>query len=515
MLHYILQVICFQLSFLLVYEFLLKKETFFSYNRFYLLITPVLAFFLPLLRIPVLAEAVPQNARILLPEVWIGAAGNETISLPAVILGTPQSAALDWVSIVYLTGFSITLFLFLRKYLSLNRLFRFNSSASETKGFRLIEIPDSRIACTFFNTIFLGKEFSAVERKQILSHELVHVRQKHSFDLLFFELLKIFFWFNPLVYLYQSRLATLHEFIADADVVRTTAKKDYYNQLLNSAFNTQNISFINQFFNQSLTRLSLFGRSFVLSSGGQVKKRIVMLQKSKSKAIFKFKFLALVPLMLVMLSYVACSEESTKEGGETAKIENATVSIEVGELQNLTSEERAEIVNTFEEMSQDAGFNKVKVTDGKKTVTFNGESKNSATDILAGAGKNTSDQQALDKIPFAVVDEVPVFPGCANLTSNEDRKSCMSNKITEFVNKNFDSNEAKKYAAPGINRVIVQFRINKEGKVVDVRARAKTPELEKEGIHVIESIPQMTPGKQKGQPVSVMYSLPIIFQNAQ
>ncbi|MFZ0489519.1 MAG: M56 family metallopeptidase, partial [Salegentibacter sp.] len=301
MLHYILQVICFQLSFLLVYEFLLKKETFFSYNRFYLLITPVLAFFLPLLRIPVLAEAVPQNARILLPEVWIGAAGNETISLPAVILDTPQSTALDWVSIVYLTGFSITLFLFLRKYLSLNRLFRFNSSASETKGFRLIEIPDSRIACTFFNTIFLGKEFSAAERKQILSHELVHVRQKHSFDLIFFELLKIFFWFNPLVYLYQSRLATLHEFIADADVVRTTAKKDYYNQLLNSAFNTQNISFINQFFNQSLTRLSLFGRSFVLSSGGQVKKRIVMLQKSKSKAIFKFKFLALVPLMLVML----------------------------------------------------------------------------------------------------------------------------------------------------------------------------------------------------------------------
>ncbi len=164
MLHYILQVIFFQLSFLLVYEFLLKKETFFSYNRFYLLITPVLAFFLPLLRIPVLAEAVPQSARIMLPEVWLGAASNQAIHLPAVILETTQPMAVDWITIIYLTGFGITFYLFLRKYISLNRLFRF-SSTSETKDFRLIEIPDSRIACTFFNTVFLGEEFSEAEKK--------------------------------------------------------------------------------------------------------------------------------------------------------------------------------------------------------------------------------------------------------------------------------------------------------------------------------------------------------------
>ena len=459
MLHYILQVIFFQLSFLLVYEFLLKKETFFSYNRFYLLITPVLAFFLPLLRIPALAEAVPQSARIMLPEVWLGAASNQAIHLPAVILETTQPMAVDWITIIYLTGFGITFYLFLRKYISLNRLFRF-SSTSETKDFRLIEIPDSRIACTFFNTVFLGEEFSEAERKQILSHELVHVKQKHSFDLLFFEFLKIFFWFNPLIYFYQSRLAMLHEFIADAEAVKTTAKSKYFDQLLNSAFNTQNISFINQFFNHSL-----------------IKKRIVMLQKSKSKAIFKFKFLALVPLMLVMLTYVACSEVSD----DTAK------------------EHAAE-------------------TSAANAIADRPEAK-SPKKSAAGAEE---DQQDLDKIPFAVIDEVPVFPGCAELQQNDARKDCMVASITKFVNTNFDTNAVKPFSKKGVNRILVQFRIDQTGSVTDVKARAPVPGLEpenrrvleKEAIRVVESLPQMVPGKQKGQPVSVMYSLPIIFQNA-
>src|SRR5690606_18085237 len=150
------------------------------------------------------------------------------------------------------------------------------------------------IACTFYRTIFLGDQLTEAERQQILSHELVHVKQKHSLDLVFFEILKIIFWFNPLIYIYQNRIAILHEFIADAAVVKNAEKRNYYEQLLNSAFNTNNISFINQFFNHSL-----------------IKKRIVMLQKSRSKTIAKLKYLVLVPVMLLMLTYVACSEDKT------------------------------------------------------------------------------------------------------------------------------------------------------------------------------------------------------------
>ena len=322
------------------------------------------------------------------------------------------------------------------------------------------------MACTFYKTIFLGDQLSEAEKTQILAHEIVHVQGKHSLDLVFFEIFKIVFWFNPLIYIYQNRIATLHEFIADAKVVKTSNKGSYYEQLLNSAFNTQNISFINQFFNHSL-----------------IKKRIVMLQKSRSKTIAKFKYLMVVPLMFVMLTYVSCStsEENPSE------IKDVSISTQ---LENLTQSVKAKGELSEEEM-----------------VRF----KELLAITLEGNKLNKSASYGSD-VPFALIDQVPLYPGCENLASNEEQKKCMSQKITDHVMKNFNSEVGKGLTGTGVNRVIVQFKIDKEGKIADVKARAASPELEKEGIRVIESLPQMTPGKQDGKDVNVMYSLPIVFQ---
>lgn len=292
---YILQVVLFQLLFLLVYELLLKKETFFSYNRWYLLLTFIASLLLPLVKIEALSTIVPAEAitdfsNILLPEVYIGT-GAENVQYHPVVEVRPAGFQINWWIVAYAVGIVMSLFLLFRKYRNLRRMFKFRA-VSIAKDVKIIEVPNSTIACTFYKTVFLGDKLSIEERQQILSHELVHVKQKHSLDLIFFEILKIIFWFNPLVYLYQSRITTLHEFIADATVVKSVEKKNYYEQLLNSTFNTTNISFINQFFNHSL-----------------IKNRIVMLQKSKSKTIAKFKFLIVVPLMMLMLIYVACSED--------------------------------------------------------------------------------------------------------------------------------------------------------------------------------------------------------------
>lgn len=115
-------------------------------------------------------------------------------------------------------------------------------------------------------------------------------------------------------------------------------------------------------------------------------------------------------------------------------------------------------------------------------------------------------------VPFAVIENVPVYPGC-NGNSNVELKKCMSDNIAAFVNKNFDM---KKIDAlnlpPKIYRSAVQFKIDKEGNVVDVRARADIPEIENEAVRVISNLPQMKPGKQRGKEVGVLYSLPIIFK---
>ncbi|MFV8226415.1 M56 family metallopeptidase, partial [Christiangramia aquimixticola] len=239
MLHYILQILFFQLFFLLGYEIFLKKETFFNYNRIYLLVTPILAFVIPWLRLEFLVEAVPPTARLIIPQALTTTPGIYSEQLPTVVVNGEKGIQLNWWLITYLLGLLVSSFLFLKKYRNLRKLFNYKQVSRE-KDFRIIEIPNSNLACTFFNTVFIGDQLAEDEKQHILSHELVHVKQKHSYDMIFFEFLKIIFWFNPLLYIYQSRIAGLHEFMADEEVVKNTERRSYYQQLLNTAFNTQN-----------------------------------------------------------------------------------------------------------------------------------------------------------------------------------------------------------------------------------------------------------------------------------
>src|SRR5690606_9657688 len=156
------------------------------------------------------------------PEVFIGSgAGVKSVEhLPEVVIETSAAAFNPWM-MIYLLGVAISLMILLKKYSSLSRMFRFKKIAAEAYV-NIIEVPNSTIACTFYRTIFLGDKLSETEKHHILSHELVHVRQKQSLDLVFFEVLKVIFWFNPFIYIYQNRIATVHEFIADAAVVKVS-----------------------------------------------------------------------------------------------------------------------------------------------------------------------------------------------------------------------------------------------------------------------------------------------------
>ncbi len=119
-----------------------------------------------------------------------------------------------------------------------------------------------------------------------------------------------------------------------------------------------------------------------------------------------------------------------------------------------------------------------------------------------------------DEVAFVVIENVPVYYGCNEKLSNADLKNCMSKKLVKHVSANFNTDIATNLGLPdGRVRINVIFKINKEGKVVDIQARAPHPALEKEAIRVIGLMPDMDkPGYQKGKPVIVPYSLPIVFQ---
>jgi len=115
------------------------------------------------------------------------------------------------------------------------------------------------------------------------------------------------------------------------------------------------------------------------------------------------------------------------------------------------------------------------------------------------------------EVPFAFIENVPTFPGCEK-GNNAAKKKCMSNKITKFVQRKFNAELAGELGLTGKQRISVVFKIDKNGNVIDVRSRAPHPRLEKEAARVINLLPKMKPGKQRGEPVKVSYTLPIIFQ---
>lgn len=114
-------------------------------------------------------------------------------------------------------------------------------------------------------------------------------------------------------------------------------------------------------------------------------------------------------------------------------------------------------------------------------------------------------------VPFAVIENVPVFPGCENLTNNDERKACFQKKMQEHVMKEFHYPEvALELGIMG--KVYVQFSIDSKGYVNGIRTRGPDKLLEKEAHRIVAALPKMTPGMQRGKPVRVPYSIPVNFR---
>ena len=442
MIHSLLQILIFQLLFLAVYDLLLKKESFFGLNRAYLLLTPLLCLALPFISLGFIQQNIPEGYLMQMPAVMLGEVSSGAGKNSITWLLTLKS--------IYILGVVISSFVFFFKVYKILKLRSAGVSGSfEGVDFRIL--PNTDAAFSFFNTIYLGEKISEKNKKNIIAHEKVHIKQKHSLDLVYFELLRIVFWFNPLVYLFQNRLSILHEYMADAGVTKHNSKKQYYQNLLSEVFKTSEISFVSSFYKQST-----------------IKNRIIMLQKSKSPKVKLMKYLVLLPILGIILTYTSCSDTTENLQQNEQQITNQDL---------LPPAPPPPPAHPLPPPPPPPPSQK---SDGENVGVL-----------------------------FSVIEKVPVYPGCTG--DNLSMKTCMSTKIAEFVNSNFNTELANDLALSGRQRISVQFTIDKTGKVAEVRARAPHPKLEAEAIRVVKMFPRMEPGEQKGEKVGVLYSLPIVF----
>jgi bla regulator protein BlaR1 len=504
MINYILQVILFQVLFLAIYDFFLSKETFFIKNRWYLVSTPMLSFLIPFIKIPSFQRAVPQELVILLPEIVL----NPDMVIQQTIQQNNFKESINYINILFWVGVVLFSVLFLIKLVKVINFIR-KHQVIRQDDFNLILIPNETKAFSFFNYVFLGESIKEINREKIIQHELVHARQKHSLDLLFFELLKIIMWFNPMIYFYQQRITLVHEYISDAIVGKSENKETYINNLLSTFFQVENISFINQFYKQSF-----------------IKKRILMMTKTQSKKMNQIKYLLLIPVLMCMLFYTACSDNhgnSKKEIQTLYRINNDNlISFKGNRISYLDNfiggkptEEMIEI--SFEDLSKNEkeqynnDLKSFKKEYNKKVDYTNNDrffkmpnGRISVGLILEGLISMSKDINEINEISFLEMEKTPIFPGCEHRDFD-----CFFKELDNHFTANFNMDIIDDiFISSGKKKILVDFSIDTKGEVVDVKVKSPHLVISEEVKRVIYSLPKMSSGEKFGIPIKAKYSLP-------
>ena len=443
-----------------LYMLLLRRDTFFSWKRFTLLGIYAAGWLLPLTE-----PGLWHDGNEAVAELYINLGLIDIQGVPTAPTEKSLLASIAWSELllwgVYLCGVSILLVRLLVQLISICRL-RLRSTTVYINKVKILEPTKPQPPFSFFGWIFLSpSRHTPEEQQEILDHELAHVHQHHSIDVLLTELHCIVCWLNPIVWLMKHEVRSNLEYLADARVLaQGHNRKGYQIHLLALSYPMAIANLYNHF------------------NVSPLKKRINMMNKKKSSNAGILKYLLILPLCaLISLVINADAWAATLPQQEKKNVtySGTVVYTDGNKLANV----RIRYNNAQMLAEEKQRTNMVVVL--KAPVP--------SMDELA--------QKGTDHV-YQVVDEMPQFPG--------GNRAMMA-----YIGQNI------KYPAEAVakgieGRVLVQFVVNKEGDLQDIKVMKSIDSLlDQEAIRVISSMPKWTPGKLKGEAVNIQYVLPIQF----
>ena len=434
-------------AFYLIYILTLSKDTLYSRNRIYLLISSMLSLVLPFI---VIETSRPIDIKFfgkVLSEVFVYSSGEPNgIQVPA----ESKITGMQIINSVYVSGllffglkFFINLleltFLIIRKRTSFTNIIKFNGY--DTSGFSAL------------GYIFINSGLSPDEEHEIIRHEQNHLDKYHFIDIVFIEIIKIFQWFNPAIHMADRSLRAIHEFQADEGCLKKGIAILNYQQLL-----------MNQVFNSKI-----FGLKNCFSNPRLIKKRMIMMTRQRSNSLANLKLLLVLPVVIFVLAAFSSSSEKLQSGLSGEKNSFPGVTAPSGSLNGINL---PQILPPPPEQ--------IKVRPAPKE-------KNQ----ISSDNFSTSE-------PFVVVEEMPLYPG---------GPEALLKHIAENV---IYPETAKQNNLQGrvIVRFVVTAEGKAGGASV---LKGVSPELDNEAIRVVNSLPEFKPGRQGGKPVPVWYMVPITF----
>lgn len=285
-----------------IYNFLLEKEKMSVFNRFYLLGSLIISFAVPFMKIELNQDLTQHN---LLPNAI------QTIQGNAIIINQKSNNLPIFLWSIY--GIITTLFVirFSKNIYEFIQNIKANSTQKFENGV-LVLIEEKILPHTFLNYIFINKndyENRKIEG-ELFAHELTHVRQKHTLDVLFIEILKTIFWFNPILIFYKKAIQLNHEFLADEKVVKAYNNVPFYQSLL-----LEKASWNSNFYLAS-------NLNFLVT-----KKRLIMMTKTTSQSRALLKKLAVLPA-LAGLIFFSCAGKTNSKNNEPIVVEGYNTEVQ-------------------------------------------------------------------------------------------------------------------------------------------------------------------------------------------
>ena len=308
----------------LIYILLLEREKMHRFNRFYLLFSIVFSLTVSFITIKTPSPVVTVNELVappVLTNIVATLKGLDNLSHPDNSTKLTNSTTSDlnktqvltpvkennpWPNILlgfYIAGTVLLLFRFIRN-LSVLLITAAHSKKVSYHGAILVLTRDNALPHSFLNYIFIDQEkFElGVIEKEILQHELTHMKQKHSLDILLVELIMVFAWINPLLFLFRKAIMLNHEYLADDAVVNTFNNAESYRLLLFNTVSQNNNLVLSSPFNYLIT-----------------KKRLIMMTKNTSRKVSILKQIALIPLIATigfLLSTRVIAQDKPKQEHE-------------------------------------------------------------------------------------------------------------------------------------------------------------------------------------------------------
>ena len=515
------------IAFYLVFKLLLSKETFHTFNRWVLLLVMVVSILLPWLKVTTAEPTAIAEGMISLESI---------IASAEVVNDDTQEglSAIQLLFIIYIIGIAV---FFLREVVSVVRLFRLirrgtpltaEQAGVSQHGVRVVVMKNEIAPFSWFRHVVLSEKDFRENPREILTHELAHIRLGHSWDVAVCNLLIIFQWWNPAAWLLKRELQNVHEFEADEAVInRGVDAKQYQLLLIRKSVGERLFSMANNLNHQSL------------------KKRITMMTTKKSSPWQKAKVLVALPM--AALAVVAFANPDVERVAEQVETESQAVvekaKADVAGVETAAEQQSAEKQEVADEQGKNVSVKGVVVQkeDGNPivgvAVTVRGTKIGAVTDVdgkfhidnvpvgswidvfmidceigsLQVTEQNASnlhfviayDGPSSSKSPgsdaFDVVEEMPVYPG--GMPAMMD----FFYKNMKYPKEAFDAKQE--------GRVIAQFVVEKDGSITDAHiVKSVSPALDAEALRIVNAMPNWTPGRQNGKPVRVKYTVPISFK---